>query len=315
MDKYKAIFFGSSDFSVPSLEALAENSNIEIQAVLTEPDKKAGRKHVLSENPIAEISSMLNLFLIKEHKLSEETERRLRLLNPDLFIIVSYGHIIPKDILDIPNLGSVNLHPSLLPDYRGPAPIQTAILNGDKKTGISIMLIDEKMDHGPILSQKEASIDKDILFPDLYEKLSREGAAFLNETLNEFLQEKITPMPQDDAKATYTRMISKEDGLMHWKESSSSVYNKYRAYFPWPGIYSFWEKDGKRLKLNLTKISASNIHASFAPGTVFVNQKNIFVKCEDGAIQIHRLQLESKKETDISDFINGHKDFIGSLLI
>jgi len=219
--------------------------------------------------------SLLNLVLLKDY--SEITN------NFDLLIVASYGKIIPKKFLDLPRHGSINVHPSLLPKHRGASPIQTAILNGDKVTGVSIMVMDEKMDHGPIISNLQFPISQKYNYKELETLLAVKGAKLLEEIIPIFLSGKIKAKDQDHSKATFTKILRREDGEVGLDDDPHEIERKSRAFDPWPGIYTIWK--GKRIKL-------------------------LEIEVEENKLIIKRVQPEGKKEMGFDDFLRGHKDFL-----
>ncbi len=250
MKKRKIIFIGTSSFAITTLEELIENG-YEILAVITAPDKPVGRKQELTPSPIKEIALKYNLLTFQPEKISE-VEKEISQLKPDLIITSSYGQIIPKNILDIPKKESLNLHPSLLPKYRGPSPIQTAILNGEKVTGITIIKMDEKMDHGPIIAQQETNINPDDTYESLEDKLSEEITKLLIEILPRYFKNKIQPEIQDESRATYTKILTRDDGKIDLKENAEEIERKVRAFSPWPGTWT--EINNQRVKILKVKI-------------------------------------------------------------
>ena len=266
--KLKIVFFGTSAFAVPALEALVA-SGMSPVAVVTAPDKPAGRGRKMTASPVkafltshVSTPSVDNLILQPE-KLDISFFETIAELKPDFGVVASYGKILPRALLDLFPRGILNIHPSLLPLYRGSSPIQTTILNGDTKTGVTIMLMDEKMDHGPILAQKELTSPPNPLsfvsrggkktYQELHDELAKLGANLLVETLPKYLDGKITPIPQDDAKATYTKMIKKEDGLIDWSRDAEYIERMVRAYNPWPSAYAKL-KNGKILKIKKAEV-------------------------------------------------------------
>ena len=250
MKKRKIIFIGTSSFAITTLEELIENG-YEILAVITAPDKPVGRKQELTPSPIKEIALKYNLLTFQPEKISE-VEKEISQLKPDLIITSSYGQIIPKNILDIPKKESLNLHPSLLPKYRGPSPIQTAILNGEKVTGITIIKMDEKMDHGPIIAQRETNICLDDTYESLEDRLSEEITKLLIEILPRYFKNKIQPEIQDESRATYTKILTRDDGKIDLKENAEEIERKVRAFSPWPGTWT--EINNQRVKILKVKI-------------------------------------------------------------
>lgn len=297
-DEISIVFFGSPDFSGLVLKKLIDFCNssgnptnlsqydvrshtvlpkqFTIQAVVTRPDKPVGRKQTLTPTPVAQTAQKHNIPVLKPVKLDDDfLTTNYQLLNSDLFVISAYGKIIPQAVLDIPRYGSLNVHPSLLPKYRGPSPIQEAILNGDKETGVTIMVVDEEMDHGPIVSTKHLNLSQQDTFETLSNKLFQEGAELLVKTIPDFIEGKIKPIPQDDSKATPTKLLKKEDGYFDIENppNPQTLERMIRAYYSWPGVWTKWK--GKIVKFYPNKI----------------------------------VQMEGKKPMTLENFLNGYPDF------
>lgn len=246
MQKTNIIFFGSGPYGDIALKRLIERGLI-VDVVVTKNDAPSGRGQLLKENVVATTANSANIKILKPEKLDTEFIENLKNENPDLFLVVSYGKILPKEILDIPTFGTINIHPSLLPKYRGTSPLESPFLNNDSVTGITLMLLDEEMDHGPILIQDEFEIHPDMRKIDLGVILFEHGADLLVDNLEQILNGDIKPVEQDHSKATYTKKIKKEDGELDLKNDEES-WNKYRAYFGYPGVY-FFDENKKRFKV------------------------------------------------------------------
>ncbi len=303
----KIVFFGSSNVALPVLELLHEQ--YEIVLVVTTPDAKVGRKQTLSPSPVGLLAEDLKLPQFKPDKLNDpEVVEKLTQAGSDIFIVISYGNIIPEVILNIPPHKSLNIHPSLLPKYRGPTPMPAALLNGDTETGTTIMLMDKEMDHGPILAQKSIPIDSDDTFLTLQDKLSKLSAHVLVDVLPSYINGDLKPTEQDHSQATYCGMMTKANGKIDWQKSATEIYNQFRAYYPWPGIWTTW--NGQILKITFCSPILNTTEAS--PGTVLDGGQ---VAAGSGTIlQIHQLQLAGKNENDIQSFLNGYKNFTQSTL-
>jgi len=269
----KIIFMGTPEFSAVILEALV-NSNYEIAAVITNPDAPIGRKQILTPSPVK--------VLAEKNKIPVIQLDEMRDFNVDLAIVAAYGKIISKNVLDIPRYGMINVHPSLLPKYRGASPIQNAILNGDKKTGVTIMKLDKEMDHGEIISQVETQILGSDTYESLSQKLAILGAELLIKTIPDYTSGKIKPVKQNHAEATYTKIIKKEDGKIDWSKSAIEIERIVRAFYPWPIAWTIW--NGKVLKILEARIIGNKL-------------------------EIKKLQLGGGKILSIKEFLNGHKDF------
>jgi len=305
----KIIFMGTPEFAETILESLIENK-YKIISVYTQGDKKVGRNQELQKSPVKILAQKNNIPIFTPEKLKLEVEN-IQKQNPDLIIVAAYGKIIPQEILDIPKFKCINIHPSLLPKYRGASPLQNTLLNGEKITGTTVMLMSQEVDAGYILSQATTEIYPEEKLPEFSQKMAQKSAELLLKTLPDWIDEKIEPQSQDASQATFCQMLNKEDGKINWDEPAEKIFNRFRAYYPWPGIFTFW--NNKRLKL--TKIALSpNDFSEKKSGEVFSINDDIFIKTLEGAIQIEKIQLEGKNDADIKNFINGYPNFIGSIL-
>jgi len=242
----KIIFLGTPEFGATILEGLIKN-NHKPCLVITATDKPVGRKQILTPPPAKIIAEKYNIPIIQPEKVLSCKLQATR-IKPDLIIMAAYGEIIPKEFLEIPKYGCLNIHPSLLPKYRGPSPIQTVILNGDRETGTTIILIDEKMDHGPVIANRQLSItDCEITTDELSKKLAALSIDLLIKIVPKWINGEIKAKPQDESKATYTKIIKKEDGKINWKKSAEEIERQIRAFYPWPGTFTFWRN--KRIKI------------------------------------------------------------------
>lgn len=305
----KIVFMGTPEIAVPSLKALVENG-FDIPLVITQPDKPKGRGQAVQYPPVKEYALTAGLEVYQPEKIKNNTEvmEKLKSISPDFFAVVAYGKILPQDVLDIPKIAPVNVHFSLLPKYRGPAPVNWAIMNGEEETGVDTMLMDAGMDTGDILLTVKTPILKKNA-GELADELAVTGAALLIKTLNEF--ESITPVKQDDNKATKAPMMNKDMGLIDWAQDASQIERMIRAFTPWPASYSML--DSKKVKIFKSDVVESNHNA--AAGTVINIEKESFtVACGNNALKILELQLEGKKRMDTKSFLAGYKLEKGSLL-
>ena len=298
---------GTPDFAVPSLEVLA-NSDHEILAVVTGEDKKRGRGQKVIGTPIKQVAEKYNLPILQPHSMKDEDfKAQLRELNPDIFVVVAFK-ILPKDVINTPRLGSVNLHSSLLPKYRGAAPINWAVLNGDSETGITIFQIEPKVDTGDMLLQKKIAIDELDTTLEVHDKLSLLGSESLLEALNNLESGKTTKIPQDDTLATKAPKIYPEMGEIDWTKSAREIKNQIHGLSPFPGAYS--EFSGKRVKFLRTTFEMVNEEAE--PGTIILrNKKQLGIQTGDGILYPVELQKEGKRAMQVRDFLNGFQGQIG----
>ncbi|OGN05905.1 MAG: methionyl-tRNA formyltransferase [Candidatus Yanofskybacteria bacterium RIFCSPHIGHO2_01_FULL_44_22] len=323
-DKIKIIFFGTPEFSIPAFQFLIKNG-YQIIAAVTAPDKPFGRRKISTPPPVKVLARQNSIPVFQPVSLKRDAEflQKFKELKPDLCVIVAYGKIIPKDYLGLPQYGFVNIHPSLLPKYRGPSPIQSAILNGEKETGVTIMLADEEVDHGPILAKREFSIFN-FQFSnrkELEKKLAELGAKLLIETLPGYLNSVVEPKPQNHSEATFTKMFSREDGKISWPQTAEQIYNQIRALNPEPGTWTTW--NGRILnilnaeppyKVRPCRVCRSNDLDYLLPGKIQIVNNQIAIQTSKCYLVIKSLQLEGGKEMDAKSFLRGHPDFASSRL-
>jgi methionyl-tRNA formyltransferase len=305
------IFMGTPEFAVPALKALHKNDQ-NIALVVTQPDRPKGRGRKLTPSPVKETAMNLGYSVIQPVSVrTAEFMSCIEKYTPDFIVVVAFGHIIPKNILTIPKTATINVHASLLPKYRGPAPIQWAIINEEKETGITTMLMDEGLDTGDILLSSKLKIASDDTSDTLHGRLADLGADLLIQTLNAYETGDIHPMPQDHTQATYAPILKKNDGRMNWKLPAESLETFIRGMTPWPGAFSFHEK--KRLKFFKAKAIAMNTKAS--PGTVIKGfPDELWISTGKGVLSIIELQGESGKRLLVKNFLRGYKLPPGTLL-
>lgn len=298
------IFFGTSDFATPVLRALI-NAGYKIGAVVTAPDSKnvPPAKKIAIEHGL-EVLQPKNFrddpVLVKLEKIAKQS---------DIGIVVDYGKIIPAKFLALLRYGMLNIHGSLLPKYRGPSPIQYALLNGEVKTGVTVFVLDEKIDHGPILGMEREPIASTDKYYSLKMKLVEKGADLLLKLLPKYLNGEIKPQPQDESQATFTKIIAKEDGRIDWNKTAEQIYNQFRAFHKWPGIWTNWR--GKILKITGCVISRSLLNEAKKPGEIFQEKGKIYASCKNSLLEIINLQLEGGKVMTAKEFINGYGKFFG----
>lgn len=303
----KIVFMGTPDFSLKPLKSLVEAGH-DVSLVLTREDKKRNRGE-LSPTPVKELAQELNIPVLTPSKMKDEALiERLKSENADFFVVVAYGKILPKEILDIPRLGCINIHASLLPEYRGAAPIQWSIIDGKKKTGITTMLMDEGLDTGDILKQYELPITDDETGGSLFDKLAILGGEAIVDTIANF--ESITPKPQGEATTEYAKMISKQMGEIDFNKSATEIERLIRGMNPWPSAYTKYE--GKVLKIWEAKVCENiselpNINLSENYGKIYSFNKDIFIICNNSVLKVLSLQLEGKKRMSAKDFLLGRE--------
>ncbi|MFC1944190.1 methionyl-tRNA formyltransferase [Chloroflexota bacterium] len=326
----RIVFMGTPELAVPVLEQLLRGP-YQVVAVYTGPDRPAGRGQVLSPSPVKVAAGGYGLAVYQPERLRppEEVERLVGLA-PDLIVVAAYGQMLPQEVLDIPPFCCVNLHSSLLPLHRGPSPVAAAILAGDEETGVTIMLMDAGMDSGPVLSQERAPIEPGDTTGTLSARLAQAGAKLLGETIPRWVSRDIDPRPQDDAAASYSRLISKDEGHLDWRLSVVELWRRVRAFQPWPGCYAGW--GDKKLKvLEAVPLVPLAIWHGLAPGTVvelddenrkaapdavggMAGEAAFGVVAGDGTLGLCRVQLEGKRPLSAGDFLRGQRGLVGSVL-
>ncbi len=302
----KIYFFGTPEFAVPVLKTLALNDAIEIQGVVTQPDKPGNRK-VITPPPVKVVAEEMDLEVLQPEKIDKELIDQIKKDSPDTIVVVAYGGLIPKELLEIPKHGCLNIHPSLLPKYRGASPIQETLLNGDKETGVSIIQLDEDLDHGPVLLVKRMPVDPDDNFISLSKKLSEVSALLMTLALDDIDQGVLTPIPQEHANATFCRKIEKKEGEIDWNRPAEEILNQIRALNPWPSTYT--TLNDKTLKIIEAKILENT--SSKKPGEIELIDKETFAfKTKDKLLAPTKLQLEGKPATTSREFINGNQKLL-----
>jgi methionyl-tRNA formyltransferase len=312
--KLRLVFCGTPQFAVPTLEALIAAGH-EIKLVVSQPDRPVGRKQLLTAPPVKEIALTHGLEVTQPEKIKNNTEFRARLesIAPDAIVVVAYGRIIPKWMLDLPRLGCINLHGSLLPKYRGAAPIQWAVAMGETITGNTTMLLEEGLDTGPILLQQTVPIRPEQTAVDLFHELSVQGAPLVVETLAELASGNIRPQQQDHSRATLAPILDREDGRMNFAaRTAPELWNRWRGFQPWPGAFTYL--DGKKLIVHkLNPISSPDPIADL--GEVLVERDRIFIACaETTALELLELQPEGKNRMTAAEFLRGNPIASGTRL-
>lgn len=307
----RLLFCGTPQFAVPTLKHLLAQRDFELIAVLTQPDRPRGRGHEVSFSPVKEFALAAHLPVHQPEKIrAPEVQQLLEKLSPDFIVIIAYGQIIPARLLPIPKHGWINLHASLLPKYRGAAPINWAIVNGETKSGLTTMRIDAGMDTGDILLQREIEIGPGETTPELATRMSEAGAPLMEETLRGLAAGKIIPQPQDHAAATLAPILKKEDGRIDWHRPAQEIYNRMCGFAPWPGAYTTFR--GQTCHLSAEPVSnqvfttQSSGNASVAAGTLFAEKNALFVFCGGATVlKVQSVKLEGRKQISASEFAIG----------
>ena len=307
----KIVFMGTPDFAVPSLEALIDKFGVE--AVFTQPDRPRGRGKKMVFSPVKEIAVKHDIKVFQPEKLKDDIEavEYLKELKPDFIIVVAFGQILPKKILDIPKYGCINLHGSLLPKYRGAAPIQWSVINGETLAGNTTMLMDVGLDTGDMLLTNKVEVTPDMTSGELYEILKVTGADLLINTINELAQGNIKPKKQDDSKSSYASMLNKDIAKINWNLSAQKIHNLIRGLNPWPIATTSYGD----LTMKIYKSHVESVNSEKVPGTIISVDKNgIKVATEEGVLVIEKLQFPNGKPLFVEQFINGNKIDIGTIL-
>ena len=311
----RVVFMGSPEFAVPPLEHLVLNQH-QVVAVYTQPDRPAGRGRALLASPVKRTAAVWKLPVVQPASLKRpEVVAELAGFHPDVIVVAALGQILPRPVLALPRYGCLNIHPSLLPRFRGASPIAAAILAGDEFTGVSIMLMDEGLDTGPLLARAQVPIAAIDTTGSLSAKLSRLGAQLLLEVLPRWLRGGLTPKPQNEARASYAGPISKEAGEIDWQLAAVDIWRRVRAYHPWPGAYTRWQ--GRRLGI-LEAVPLSGEEGTRAGQVVVLGGEGkapaFGVATGGGVLGILRLRLEGKRAVGAAEFLRGQRGFIGAQL-
>jgi methionyl-tRNA formyltransferase len=305
----RVVFFGTPEFALPSLKLLIANPEIQLEAVVTQPDRPRGRGQQVSTSVVKDFALNAGIYLYQPEKIRDETAVTFfRRMKPDGVIIIAYGQKIPQSLLDIPRLGWINLHGSLLPKYRGAAPINWAIANGETRTGVTTMQVDATMDTGPILLQREIEIGADETAPELSRRMAEAGAPLVIDSLLKLDREEIAPRAQDNAMASHAPLLKKEYGDLDWSLPAAQLYNRIRGFDPWPGAYTYfrgqqchvWGRPGNR------DAQQQLLRTITDPGAIAFESGELYVACGDSTwLRVETIQLQGKKRISAKEFANG----------
>jgi len=299
----RIVFCGTPSFAVPTLKHLLAQKDFEIVGVITQPDRPRGRGGEVSFSPVKEAALAANVAVHQPEKIrAPQVQELLQRLAPDCIVIIAYGQIIPAKLLPIPKLGWINLHASLLPKYRGAAPISWAIVNGETRTGLTTMRIDAGMDTGDMLLQREIAIGPKETAPELAAGMAEAGAPLMSETLRGLAAGTIAPKTQNHEQASYAPILKKEDGRIEWKRPAPEIYNRMRGFQPWPGTYSSFRRQSCSLWGELAPEEASDA----APGTILLKKNELLVACGNATVlRLLAVKLEGRKQVSAAEFANG----------
>ena len=306
----RIVFMGTPGFAIPSLAHLVLNHH-QVTAVYTQPDRPAGRGQSLAPSPLKQAALAMQLPVRQPASLKDtEALEQLAELKPDVIVVTAYGKMLPRPVLDLPRYGCLNLHPSLLPRYRGASPVVAAILAGEEFTGVSVMLLDEGVDTGPVISQAAVSISPRDNTGSLMGKLAQVAARSLIEALVHWSRGAIAPQPQNESEASYCATVAKSDGEIDWGMSAADIWRRVRAFNPWPGSYTRWQ--GKQLKI-MEAVPLSAVRKS--PGQVLSEESSMIgVGTGDGVLGVLRVQIEGRRAMSAAEFLRGHRDIVGAVL-
>jgi len=308
----RLVFMGSPQFAVPTLEHLLLDK-YQVAAVYTQPDRPAGRGRGLVASPVKQIAQARGLTVVQPASLKAAgVVKRLGGFKPDVIVVAAFGQILPKPVLDLPRLGCLNIHPSLLPRFRGASPVASAILAGDDFSGVSIMLMDEGLDTGPVLARAQIPVSPQDTTGSLTAKLSWLGAQLLGEVLLGWSRGELVPQPQNGAEATYCGPITKEEGEIDWRLPAVDIWRRVRAFNPWPGCYTRWR--GKSLKIIEAGLLEEGSTAKAGEVVAVGSKAGFGVGTGDGVLAVSKVQLEGKKAMSAAEFWRGQRDFLGAVL-
>lgn len=301
----KIVYIGTSSFACPALEILARHPSHEIVAVFTQPDRPAGRRLELTPSPVKELSMRLHLPVFQPESIKSPTVlEQVRYMHPDLIVVAAYGQLLPQALLDIPKFGCMNIHGSLLPKYRGAAPVHWALLDGESKTGVTIMMVSDKLDSGGILAQEEITIRRRDNSQIIHDKLADIGARLLVRTISDFLAGKVAPKPQGASSTAYARKLTKADMLLDWGRTPLELWLKIRAFAPSPGAYTFVTEGGSKKILKIYDVIMSR-EKSHSPGQIArIDKHGVLVGAKNGALLLREVQLEGRRRMSARDLAN-----------
>jgi len=307
MNRLRTIFMGSAELAVASLRRLAEDTVCELVAVVTQPDKPKGRDLRLSPTPVGEAAQRLSVSVHKPRRARDpEFIEQVRALAPELIVVVAYGQILPPALLEIPRHGCLNVHTSILPKYRGAAPIQWAIVDGESETGVTIMKMDAGLDTGPVVAECRTPITDEDDGQTLHDRIALLGAELLVRTIPDYASGRTQPVAQPAEGASYARKITKDDGRIDWSRPARAIFNQVRGFNPWPGAFTFVELSGRRRLLKVWQARPGHAQGG-APGIVAAATGNdLVIGCGDGSLALLEVQLEGARRIRAREFLSGH---------
>ena len=303
----RIVFCGTPEFAVPTLKRLMAEPEFAIEAVVTQPDRPRGRGRQVSSSPVKDVALAVGLYVYQPEKIkSDSADEFFKRVAPDAVVIIAYGQIVPARLIEIPQLGWINLHASLLPKYRGAAPVNWAIVNGETRTGLTTMLIDARLDSGPTLLQSALEIGADETAPELARRLAEAGAPLVVESLRRLARSELTPQPQDHAQATLAPLLKKEHGRIDWSQPAQQLYNRIRGLDPWPGAFSGFRGKLCHVWGRPAAAPAGTSGEMAVPGTLLPAGSDLYVACgEETCLRLDAVQLEGRKRIPAREFLHG----------
>lgn len=306
------IFFGTQEWAGQLLEQVVQDGFFRVVAVVTQPDRPSGRARKPTPSPVKQMALKHGLTVLQPETLADDTILdQLRSLDPRVALVVAFGRLLPKRLLDLVPLGFVNVHPSLLPRWRGPSPVQTALAAGDRVSGVTIMKLDSQMDHGPILAQQRLEIAPLETAESFMRRVADTSESLLLDTLKGYIEGRIVPIEQDHSQATFCKMLEREDGRIDWRDTAEAIERKIRAYQPWPGTWTVVEDEGRALRLKIIEALLSKDHSETPSAHLFAHGQRLFVLTGSGVLEITVLQPEGKPPMPAQAFLSGYGRLLG----
>ena len=310
----KILFMGTPDFAAVPLKAILESDH-EVVAVVTQPDKPKGRGNKVIYSSVKELALEYNIPILQPNRIKDkDAVNQVKAFQPDIIIAVAYGQLLPRELIEFPEYGCINIHASLLPAYRGSAPINWSIIKGEKESGVTTMYMDEGMDTGDIIYQQKVKIEEDMTAGELYDILADLGSSLILKTLDH-VEKKIEPRTkQEDEKSSHAPMLTKDTGKVHWNKSSEEIFNLIRGTNPWPVAST--NHEGKRLKIHTSKRYTEELSSDITPGTIikYVKGRGLLVKTGDGGLFLEEIQFPNKKKMHVDDYLKGNTINMGTIL-
>lgn len=311
------VFMGTPEFAATALSALIREE-YHLVGVVTQPDRKSGRRQELTPSPVKILAEEHSLPLLQPEKLDAEAINTIRDWKPDIIVVAAYGRILPESLLELPGFGCINIHASLLPRWRGASPVANALMAGDQETGITLMELDRGMDTGAIIATERTPIGADEKADALLSRLADIGAKLLIDTLPLWIKRQVSATPQVEEGVTLCQLIEREDGHLFWTEEATVLYNRYRGLYPWPGVFTYWrrgEDDVVRIKFHELSVQKTAPAIDYPVGSVVEIGEKVGIVTGLGVLFPLKVQIEGKEATSMSEFLKGYPNFVGSVLM